>query len=68
MRQRRNPSPAPRRPVKSPAAGHPLPLERAKSKLPRKEGLRLPTFEIPPGAPIIPASRIKQALDEDSLF
>jgi hypothetical protein len=68
MRQRRNPSPAPRRPVKSPAAGHPLPLERAKSKLPRKEGLRLPTFQVPPRAPVILASCIERVLDEENLL
>ena len=68
MRQRRNPSPVPRRPVKSPVAGHPLPLERAKSKPLRKEVQRLPTFEVPPRAPIIPVSRIERILDEDSLF
>ena len=34
----------------------------------RKGSRRFPTFEIPAGAPIIPASRIERVLDEESLF
>jgi hypothetical protein len=29
---------------------------------------RFPTFEVPAGAPIIPASRIERVLDEEGLF
>jgi hypothetical protein len=39
----------------------PLPAGR------RRRG-RFPTFDVPPGAPIIPASRIERALDEEDLF
>jgi hypothetical protein len=34
----------------------------------RKGARRFPTFEIPAGAPVIPASRIERVLDEESLF
>jgi len=64
MRQRKDPSPVPRRLVKTPTAGHPLPSERAKSQSLRKGVRRFPTFQIPAGAPIIPASRIERVLDE----
>ena len=64
MRQRKNPSPVPRRLVKAPVAAHPLPGERAKSQSLRKGVRRFPTFEIPAGAPMIPASRIERVLDE----
>jgi hypothetical protein len=38
-------------------------------RLPTRKGARrFPTFEIPAGAPIIPASRIERVLDEESLF
>jgi Arc/MetJ family transcription regulator len=42
-------------------------LER-KGPSARKRAQRFPTFEIPAGAPIIPASRIERVLDEESLF
>ena len=42
-------------------------LERNKSPV-RKAGRRFPTFEIPPGTPIIPATRIGRVLDEEGLF
>ena len=76
MRRRKDPSPVPLRLVKAPAAGHPLPKgegcvsnlsspgERAKSPSLRKGVRRFPTFEIPAGAPMIPASRIERVLDE----
>ena len=32
---------------------------------PRKNGRRFPVFDVPPGAAIIPASRIQRLLDED---
>jgi hypothetical protein len=34
----------------------------------RKRSRRFPTFEVPPGAPLIPASRIQRVLDEEGLF
>lgn len=34
----------------------------------RKGSRRFPTFEIPAGAPIIPASRIERIIDEEGLF
>jgi hypothetical protein len=39
-----------------------------KSPAVRKGGRRFPTFEVPAGTPIIPASRIERVLDEESLF
>ena len=30
----------------------------------KRSSRRFPTFEVPPGAPVIPASRIERALDE----
>jgi len=41
-------------------------LERKTPPL-RKKG-RFPTFDIPAGAPIIPASRIERVLDEEGPF
>ena len=29
---------------------------------------RFPTFDVPPGAPVIPASRIERLIDEEDLF
>ena len=29
---------------------------------------RFPTFEVPPNAPVIPASRIQRVIDEEDLF
>lgn len=29
---------------------------------------RFPTFTVPPGAPVIPASRIQRVIDEEDLF
>jgi hypothetical protein len=34
----------------------------------RKASRRFPTFVIPPGAPVISASRIERVLDEEGLF
>jgi len=42
-------------------------LERKNPSV-RKRARRFPTFEVPAGAPIIPASRIERVLDEDGLF
>ena len=39
----------------------PAPRER---RAPRR---RFPAFEVPPGAPVIPASRVQKALDEDGI-
>jgi hypothetical protein len=36
---------------------------------PRRKGRRrFATFDIPPGAPVIPASRIERVLDEEGIF
>jgi len=29
---------------------------------------RFPTFDVPPGAPVIPASRVQKVIDEEGLF
>lgn len=29
---------------------------------------RFPVFDVPPGAPVIPASRVQEVLDEEGLF
>lgn len=34
---------------------------------PRRRG-RFPTFDVPPDAPIIPASRIQRVIDEEDIF
>jgi hypothetical protein len=34
----------------------------------RKSSRRFPTFDVPPGTPVIPASRIERAIDEEGLF
>jgi hypothetical protein len=34
----------------------------------RKSSRRFPIFDVPPGAPIIPASRIERVMDEEGLF
>ena len=34
----------------------------------RKASGRFPTFEVPPDAPVIAASRVQQAIDEEDLF
>jgi hypothetical protein len=34
----------------------------------RKGGRRFPTFDISPGAPVIPASRIERVLDDEGIF
>jgi hypothetical protein len=31
----------------------------------RRKGRRLPVFDVPPGAPVIPASRIQRLIDEE---
>lgn len=33
----------------------------------RKRRQRFPTFDVPPGAPLIPASRVQKDLDEDGI-
>lgn len=38
-----------------------LPKSKARSS-------RFPTFDVPTGAPIIPASRIERVIDEEGLF
>ena len=35
---------------------------------PRKFSRRFPTFDVPPGAPVIPASRIERVIDEEGIF
>lgn len=35
---------------------------------PTKRSRRFPTFEVPPGAPIIAASRVQEFLDDEGLF
>jgi hypothetical protein len=42
-------------------------LERKNAPV-RKRGRRFPTFEVPPGTPIISVSRIERAVDEEGLF
>jgi hypothetical protein len=34
----------------------------------RKTSKRFPTFDVPPGAPVIPASRVQRVIDEEGLF
>jgi hypothetical protein len=34
----------------------------------RSDKSRLPVFEVPPDAPVIPASRIQEFIDEEGLF
>ncbi len=34
----------------------------------RKGGRRFPVFEVPPNAPVIPASRIQKVIDEEGFF
>jgi hypothetical protein len=29
---------------------------------------RFPTFDVPPGAPVIPASRVQRVIDEEGIF
>jgi hypothetical protein len=35
---------------------------------PKKATRRFPTFEVPPDAPIIPASRVQHVIDEEGYF
>jgi hypothetical protein len=35
---------------------------------PRRGKRRFPVFDVPANAPIIPASRVQKAIDEDGLF
>jgi hypothetical protein len=35
---------------------------------PKKAGRRFPTFEVPPGAPVIPASRVQRVIDDEGYF
>ncbi|MDP3000148.1 MAG: hypothetical protein Q8N47_21875 [Bryobacterales bacterium] len=35
---------------------------------PKRSSRRFPTFEVPPGAPVIPASRIERVIDEEGIF
>jgi hypothetical protein len=34
---------------------------------PHRKGRRFPTFDVTPGAPVIPVSRIKRVLDEEGI-
>jgi hypothetical protein len=34
----------------------------------KRKSQRFPTFDVPPNAPVIPASRIQRVIDEDGLF
>lgn len=34
----------------------------------RESSRRFPVFDVPPGAPLIPASRIERVIDEEGLF
>jgi len=34
----------------------------------RKSSRRFPTFDVPAGAPVIPASRIERVIDEEGFF
>jgi len=43
-------------------------LERTNESDRKGSRQRFPTFEVPAGASIIPASRIERALDEEGLF
>jgi hypothetical protein len=43
-------------------------LERENASAGKRSRRRFPTFEVPAGAPIIPASRIERVLDEEGLF
>jgi len=44
-----------------------LPPSGRKERRPLKAPSRFPTFEVPAGTPMIAASRIQQALDEDGI-
>ena len=35
---------------------------------PKRSSRRFPAFEVPPGSPMIPASRIERVIDEEGLF
>ena len=35
---------------------------------PKKSSRRFPTFDVPPGSPVIPASRIEGIIDEEGYF
>jgi hypothetical protein len=45
-----------------------LPPSGQRSKRLAREGSRFPTFEVPAGARMIPASRIQKAIDEDGIL
>ena len=34
----------------------------------RKSSRRFPAFDVPPGAPLIPASRVERVIDEEGFF
>lgn len=34
----------------------------------RRGSRRFPTFDVPPGAPLIPASRVQRVIDEEGIF
>ena len=34
----------------------------------RKSSRRFPAFDLPPGAPVIPASRLERVIDEEGFF
>ncbi|MEO7141928.1 MAG: hypothetical protein ABI165_00320, partial [Bryobacteraceae bacterium] len=43
-------------------------LAPAKSPKRTQNSRRFPVFEVTPGSPIIPASRVQRVIDEDGLF
>ncbi|HTT60639.1 MAG TPA: hypothetical protein VMG35_02315 [Bryobacteraceae bacterium] len=43
-------------------------LAPPRATLPKKRGRRFPTFDVPPDAPIIPASRVQRVIDEEGHF
>jgi hypothetical protein len=53
--------------VLSEMARQALKPSRQQSRHPGREAARFPTFEVPAGARLIPASRIQKALDEDGI-
>jgi hypothetical protein len=34
----------------------------------KRSSRRFPTFDVPPGSPVIPASRIQRVIDEEGIF
>ena len=37
-------------------------------RIAKKSSGRFPTFDVPPGSPVIPASRIQRVIDEEGIF